>query len=198
MDVSKLVGIDVAKLSPRDLSALQSSISKLSLDLAARQKEIKEAATTGAFAVIAGVAKEQIDILGWQKLPSLTLTGQDDGTYKVTYATAKVKKTEPRKGNGDDRQTLGPHAGKITVGKMGEVLGGIAKFKLPDGREFETLRETVVTGLGYDPEDRSYSLSRRLTDKHPEVTLVLTNKQEITVGDAIEKMKEARAQVAKV
>ena len=198
-DISKLIGKPIDQLSPRELAELQSSLNDLARTLATREQELKAEATNKAFATIAEVAKAEMEKLGWQKLPPLHLVAQDDNTYKVDYvATTKKTKTKTKSsgGNGNGRRVLGINEGKITVRKIGEMLGGIAKFRLPDGREFDNIRSVVIDGLGYSPDDKSHSFSYRLTDEHPEVILILTNGQEITVGDAVERMKKSRQSVA--
>lgn len=196
-DISKLIGKPIDQLTPKELAELQSNLANLTQGLATREQEIKAASTDKAFAAIAKVAKAQMEGLAWQKLPPLTLVGQDDGNYRVDYVATKAKGKGKAKGNGDNGRTvLGLNGGKITVNKLGEMLGGIANIKLADGREFDNVRSAVIDGLGYNANDKSHSFSYRLTDEHPETILVLTNGQEISIKDAIAKMKSARATVA--
>ncbi len=198
MDTATMIGKPIDQLTPRELAELQSNLATLSQKLLAREVEIKQVSEEKAFGAIAKIAQKQmLETLGWLKLPPLSLVGQDDGTYKVEYVATRTRtaKKTATAGNGT-RQHQGLNGGKITIGKLRELLGGIASYKLPDGREFESVQSIVVNGLGYMADDKTPAAYRLMDKKHHNVVLVLTNGTEVTIGDAIAKMAEAREKIA--
>jgi len=78
-----------------------------------------------------------IDTLGYEKLPKITLTPDVTGKkYEVSLATVGAKSP-------GTRATPDVNGGKITIKKMGDAKGGIAKFKDKAGKEHNDIKSLI-------------------------------------------------------
>lgn len=195
---TSLIGKPIEELTPAELAALASQLSTLTTEIDTRRKAIKETAERESFQKIAKVAEEQSKVLGWAKLPKLTLAPDTAGEfYIVGYVAAKAK-------GGGKRATPDVNSGAITINKIIIAKGGLAWFKDKDGGEHETLKELI--GVLKQPDgtpenDRCWDISRKgisasdIVIKYhaDEITLVFQDGSEMLVKDAVEEMKTARA-----
>lgn len=197
---TSLIGKPIEELTPAELAQLSSQLVALKTEIDTRQQAVKETFEKDAFGKITAVAKEQAGILGWAKLPKLTLVPDVDGlNYTVAYAAKKVK------GGGGGRGKSEVNSGAITINKIGIAMGGIAWFKDKDGNEHEGIKDLMKVlknpETGEPEADRCWDISRKgisasdiVVKYHAdEVTLVLNDGTEKLVKDAVEEMKKARA-----
>jgi len=198
-DIEKLVGKSIDQLTPSELAALASNISTLAAKVEERLKAVKDLAQNEVFKGIAELsASEMVTKLGFAKLPKLILTPDEAGTaYTVAYEikkTGKGKKTAD--GETKKRAESKVEEGKITLNKIALAKGGIAKYLLADGREFEGQRD-LCKALGEDEKlAKNWSVSGIIIGSHAkEVTLVYNNGEKQTVEAAVEDMKAARKTV---
>ena len=203
-ELTSLIGKPIDKLTPAELAQLASQLSGLTTDIEARQKAVREEATTEVFAEIARVAEEGVKKLAWAKLPKMTLVPDTAGEhYTVVYAAKKVKGGGG--GGGGGRAAPDVNSGAITINKIGIAMGGIAWFKDKAGKEYEGIKELVKSlknpDSGESESDRCWDIAKKgisasdIVIKYhaEEVTLVFNDSTELLVKDAVEKMKEARA-----
>lgn len=201
-DIMSLIGKPIGELTPAQLAQLSSELSSLTTEIDTRRKAVKDEVEKEAFDKIAGTAKEVVQtMLGWLKLPKLTLVPDVDGdNYIVAYSTAKRGK-----GNGDKRATPEVNSGSITINKIIIAAGGIAWYRDSKGKEHEGIKDLVKSlknpETGESEADRCWDISKKgisasdIVIKYhaDEVTLVFNDGTEKTVKQAVEDMKAARA-----
>jgi hypothetical protein len=191
---TSLIGKPIEKLTPAELEEMAAQVE-------ARRKAIREQTEKEQLDKIAVVAKEAAQVLGWTKLPRLTLIASQSGDgYTVAFAGNKVKEASAKA----ERAKSEVNGGNITIKKIGLAMGGgIASFRDKDGHEYKSLKELVMALKQPDgkPEaDRCYDISKKgiaasdiVIRYHPdELTLVFNDGTTKLVKDAVDEMKTAR------
>lgn len=205
-----LLGKDPKTLTPQELASLSSYLSEVQNSVLARQTELKKTLETEQFGKIAVVSKEAMLAMSWAKLPKLIILPNADGTeYTVEY----VKSESKRKAAGESKRAAPDvNSGDITVNKIATAMGGIAMFEA-GGKQFEGIKELVkeLKQPGADGKpgtvseaERCWDISKKgisasdiVTNYHAdEVKLIFNDKSELTVAQAVEKMKAARTAAA--
>jgi len=190
--VENLTGKPMEELTETELASLSETIET-------RRKSLREALEKEQFGTLAKTAKDMATALGWERLVKITLTpNATNEEYEVGLATVTVGVKSPVK-----RATPDTNGGKITINKIAEAKGGIARFKAKD-KEYAKIQD-VVKALkqpdGTPEADRCWDISKKgisasdiVTKYHAtEVTLVYTNGNEQLVKEAVEEVKSARA-----
>lgn len=205
-----LLGKDPKSLTPQELASLASYLSDVQNAVTARQTELKKTLEVEQFGKIAVVAKDAMLAMSWAKLPKVILIPNADGTvYTVEY----VKTESKRKAAGEGKRAAPDvNSGDITVNKIATAMGGIAMFEA-GGKQFEGIKELVkeLKQPGADGKpgtvseaERCWDISKKgisasdiVTKYHAdEVKLIFNDKSELTVAQAVEKMKAARTAAA--
>ncbi len=209
------------QLTPSELAQVQSYLTGLQTVLTQRSTDLRATSEKKAFDAIAVVAADSMTKeLAWAKLPKLSLIPNADGTtYTVAYVSDAVK-TKKTKTAADGtvtatRTTAGPDDGKITLNKIAEVNGGVAKY-IVAGKEYDTPKEmwrgaafkakvehkdkagNVIVKIGdleqcWEFDKKVGSISDIIVQHYgAEVSMKFQNGTTLTVADAVEGIEAAR------
>jgi len=209
---STLLAKPIQELTPQELASVNSYLSEIQNAVTARQTELKKTLESEEFGKILKQYKASMLAMSWAKFPKVGIFPNADGSD----AEVKYISTEAKKGKGTGKRSAPDvNSGDITINKIITTMGAVAMFET-GGKQYEGQKELIHALMQPGPDGKptttpesercwdtttspkhGISLSDLVIKYHgDEVKLIFADKTEMTVTEAVAKMKAGRAAAA--